>query len=133
MVPPRLEALLVCNAVVRDKAGKPTVQGVFDRLYPTSLPAAANFTIFARLRLPQPGRFDAEIGIRSPSGTTQWPLSRRTMNSDQDVAHLLVEVQSLSIREIGAHSVFLTIDGKEVADFRLTVETPAADTAPRSV
>jgi hypothetical protein len=61
-------ALLVCDDATVDDRGKVTLQGLFDTLWVTELPARhPRLAIFCKCRFAEPG--EAQIVIEGPDGT----------------------------------------------------------------
>jgi len=61
-------ALLTCDAIAVDPAGKITLYGVFDRIFVENFPAVHRlFSIYWRGVVPGPGR--AEVSVLRPDGS----------------------------------------------------------------
>ena len=119
----RVQAFLLCDAVIFDSGGKATVQGIFDQIQIQSLPVVCpSLMVFVRLRLPRPGICDADFEVQTPSGATERPLQRQRMSSgDGEIAQLFHRVLEVPLRESGRYVWSLIIDGMKVADYPFTV------------
>jgi len=63
------QALLVCDAIARDPAGKITLYGIFDRIWASKFPTVHPlFSIYWRCLVPGPGRVG--VSILKPDGST---------------------------------------------------------------
>jgi hypothetical protein len=75
------QALLTCDATVRDPGGKVTLYGVFDRIWAVQFPAVHQlFSIYWRCIAPGPGR--AWVTILKPDGSTLTDLEPAETNRE---------------------------------------------------
>src|SRR2546425_12972451 len=113
MAEPRGQAVLVCDAVARDPAGKVTLYGIFDRIAVGKFPAVhATFSIYWRCVVPGPGR--ASLVISRPDGST---VELEPTESNKESEHIMQGTYTLVSFEFplaGQYTAALVYNGKEL-------------------
>lgn len=113
MAEPRGQALLTCDAVARDPAGKVTLYGIFDRIFASKFPTVhPNFSIYWRCVMPAPGRVG--VVITRPDGSM---VELEPVESNKESEHTMQGTHTLVSFEFpvpGQYTAALLYNGKEL-------------------
>lgn len=113
------EALLTCDAIARDPAGKVTLYGVFDRIWSSKFPAVHPLlSIYWRCFLPGPGR--VQVWILKPDGSTL--LELEPVETGEEKPHSMQGTYTLGGVEFpteGDYALVLKYNGRDVLRTRL--------------
>jgi hypothetical protein len=108
------QALLTCDAVARDPAGKVTLYGVFDRIWSAKfLTVHPLFSIYWRCFVPGPGR--VEVSILRPDGSALSELE--PVETGEEKAHFMQGTYTLGGSEFpteGDYTLVLKYNGREL-------------------
>ena len=108
------QALLACDAVARDPAGKVTLYGIFDRIWSPKFPAVHPlFSIYWRCHVPGPGR--VSVIVLKPDGS---PLVEvEPVETGKQEIHLIQGTQTLGGIEFpveGDYTLVLRYNNSEI-------------------
>lgn len=108
------QALLACDAVARDPAGKVTLYGIFDRIYSPKFPAIHSlFAIYWRCVAPGPGRIG--VSVLRPDGASLKDLD--TIETTEERPHSVQGTYTLGGVEFpvdGEYTLTLKYNGQEI-------------------
>lgn len=125
---PRVEVLVLCDAVLRDPSGKFELRGIFDRVITMSLPAFhREMFLFFRF-YGDPGSLSASPVMRCevslPDGQRE-----RLPDLSPKIDHLgkvegFLKLQGFPLTQLGEHRVHLYLDGQHIGYYRFECVNP---------
>ncbi len=134
---PRLQAFLICDDALRDKAsGKVQIKGVFDHIAVTDLPAVhRHATVYVRLVLPERMRgVEMGLAIVTPSGKRATTETHTYNASPGGVVESTSNLNEIHLPETGTYRFELLVNGETLAEYGLDVVRNAAlDAVPDGV
>ena len=117
---PQVNIFAVCDRVVRDQSGKPSLLGVFDILNSPAFPTAFSFYIFVQIMAP-PGDYRIAVHLGSDESLPQKLL--------EDTVTVTEQARGMHI----AGNVTLPFDHPGLYEFRLYINNAPALTRPFQV
>lgn len=115
------QALLACDAVARDPAGKVTLYGVFDRIWSAKFPAVHPlFSIYWRCLVPGQGL--VQVSILKPHGSTLFELE--PVETREEKPQSMQGTYTLGAFEFpieGDYTLVLKYNGRELLQSRLSL------------
>ena len=116
----RVEAILLCDKVLREPNGKAHVSGIFDRIWAQSVPAAHSelYLYFRFVVEPQDSRKEGQdelnISITDPSGTQKMLPSVAAIVGPNNKVEGAIRLQGLPLRRWGTYRMTISFNDEEV-------------------
>lgn len=125
----RLEAILLCDQVVRQNSGKLQLQGIFDRIYSLRVPArhaemCLYFRFFVESEDLEGNASQLVFILHRPKGTTEQLPTLTAKIDENGKIEGVIQLQGLPLNDWGEYFIKLYFNDKEVGSYRFECAKP---------